>query len=64
MPDDLLNFHQAVSDLQAFEEDMIDNHKTVNEFLTVALHHASQLYSTANNVEYDQDGKYFSILSL
>ncbi|GLV45038.1 Kinesin-like protein at 10A [Carabus blaptoides fortunei] len=55
MPDDLLNFHQAVSDLQAFEEEMIDNHKTVNEFLALALHHASQLYSTANNVEYDQD---------
>lgn len=62
MPDDLLNFHQAVSDLQAYEEEMLDNHKSVNEFLVEAIDQASQLYNTANNVEYDQDGEFKIII--
>lgn len=53
--EELFNFHQAVSDLQAFEEDLLDNHKVVNEFLKDALTSSSSLYTMANNVEYDQD---------
>lgn len=53
--EELINFHQAISELQICEEEMLDKHKTVNEFLKTALESSSILYTTANNVEYDQE---------
>lgn len=53
--EELFKFHQAISDLQAFEEDLLDNHKAVNEFLKDALSNSNSLYTMANNVQYDQE---------
>lgn len=57
MPDDMLNFHKIMSDLQAAEEAMVENHKMVNEFCEQMLVKSKQLYNRANNVDYDQESE-------
>lgn len=52
---DLLTFHEAVSQLQMLEDDVLDTHKSVME--ATAQWHArdGQLLSMTHEVDYDQD---------
>lgn len=54
---ELYNQHKAISDLQQKEEEVLDNHQRVNEFLEKFLPEAKELYNFTNLVDYDQDGK-------
>lgn len=62
MPDDMLNFHKMMSDLQASEEAMVENHKLINEFFDQMLVKSKQLYNRANTVDYDQDGTFLLLI--
>ncbi|XP_041766921.1 kinesin-like protein KIF2A isoform X1 [Anopheles merus] len=52
---ELYNQHKAISDLQQKEEEVLDNHQRVNEFLEKFLPEAKELYNFTNLVDYDQD---------
>lgn len=58
MSDDLLNQHSAISDLQQAEENAVEQHKDIMEFLSRIMSESRELYKMTNSVEYDQDGKY------
>lgn len=60
MSDDLLNQHAAISDLQAAEEVVVDQHKLLNEFFAQIVPESHELYAMTNSVEYDQDGEHHS----
>lgn len=51
---------QAISELQQCEEELIDQHKLMIEFLQKFIPEAKSLYDTTNCVEYDQDGESFT----
>ncbi|XP_052900700.1 kinesin-like protein Klp10A [Anopheles moucheti] len=52
---ELYNQHKAISDLQQKEEEVLDNHLRVNEFLEKFLPETMELYNLTNLVDYDQD---------
>lgn len=52
---EVYNQHKAISDLQQKEEEVLDNHQRVNEFLERFLPEAKELYNLTNLVDYDQD---------
>jgi kinesin family member 2/24 len=58
---ELYNQHAAISDLQQTEEELVDQHKLMNEFLAKFLPESRELYSMTNYVDYDQDGKWNAI---
>lgn len=55
---ELYNQHAAISDLQQTEEEVVDHHQKVNEFLMKFLPESRELYKQTNFVDYDQDGEY------
>lgn len=55
MTPEMLNFHQVVSELQAAEDTMLDNHKQTAEALYSAAEKAEYLLKTADDVTYDQE---------
>lgn len=61
---DLLTFHEAVSQLQMLEDDVLDTHKSVME--ATAQWHArdGQLLSATHEVDYDQDGEASVIVNI
>lgn len=58
MTPELLNFHQVISELQAAEDNMLDNHKQAIDQLHAATNRAEMLLRMADDVTYDQEGKY------
>lgn len=58
MPDDMLNFHKMMADLEASEEAMVENHKTMIDYMKQAIEKSQQLYMRANTVDYDTDGEF------
>lgn len=52
---ELYNQHAAISDLQQTEEEVVDHHQKVNEFLMKFLPESRELYKLTNYVDYDQD---------
>lgn len=64
MSDEMFNQHAAISDLQQAEELAVDQHKSVNEFLTEFLPETRKLYAMTNYVEYDQDGECWSVIRI
>lgn len=54
---ELYNQHAAISDLQQTEEEVVDHHQKVNEFLMKFLPESRELYKLTNYVDYDQDGE-------
>lgn len=52
---ELYNQHAAISDLQQTEEEVVDHHQKVNEFLMKFLPESRELYKQTNYVDYDQD---------
>jgi len=53
---DLYNFHEAVSQLQEQEDEMLDKHKSLLEMGQKWLQKDKQLLAMTKNVDYDQDG--------
>lgn len=60
---ELYQQHAAISELQQCEEELIDQHKLMNEFLQKFIPESQSLYDQTNFVDYDQDCKYFLLLS-
>uniref|UniRef100_A0A1Q3G2M9 Kinesin-like protein n=1 Tax=Culex tarsalis TaxID=7177 RepID=A0A1Q3G2M9_CULTA len=54
---ELYNQHAAISDLQQTEEEVVDHHQKVNEFLMKFLPESRELYKQTNYVDYDQDAE-------
>jgi kinesin family protein 2/24 len=61
---DLFTFHEAVSQLQLLEEEVLDTHTSVAEMEPQwsELNHA--LLAMTNDVDYDQDGEFLVIIAL
>lgn len=53
---DLYNFHEAVSQLQEQEDEMLDKHKSLLEAGQKWLQKDKHLLAMTKNVDYDQDG--------
>lgn len=53
---DLYNFHEAVSQLQEQEDEMLDKHKALIDAGQKWLQKDKQLLTMTRNVDYDQDG--------
>lgn len=59
MPDAMLHFHKMMQELQAAEEAMVENHKSMNDYLEQMIASSKKLYSRPiNDVDYDQDSKF------
>lgn len=56
MSADLYNFHEAVSQLQEQEDEMLDKHKSLIESGQKWSQKEKQLLAMTKNVDYDQDG--------
>ncbi|XP_063704640.1 kinesin-like protein Klp10A isoform X5 [Culicoides brevitarsis] len=52
---ELFQQHAAISELQQCEEELIDQHKLMNEFLQKFIPESQSLYDQTNFVDYDQD---------
>ncbi|XP_053678213.1 kinesin-like protein Klp10A [Anopheles nili] len=52
---EMYNQHTAISDLQQKEEEVLDNHQRMIEFLEKFVPEAKELYNLSNLVDYDQD---------
>lgn len=52
----MYNFHEAVSQLQEQEDEMLDKHKSLLETGQKWLQKDKQLLAMTRNVDYDQDG--------
>uniref|UniRef100_U5ELQ3 Kinesin-like protein n=1 Tax=Corethrella appendiculata TaxID=1370023 RepID=U5ELQ3_9DIPT len=52
---ELYNQHAAISDLQQAEEEVVDHHQRVLEFLSKLVPELRELYMQTNYVDYDQD---------
>lgn len=58
MSADMLSFHEAVAGVQRAEEELLDDHRALNERLLEFHALSADLYAVANrDVDYDQDGK-------
>lgn len=54
---ELYEQHAAISDLQQVEEELVDQHKLMNEFLMKFIPESQNLYEQTQYVDYDQDCK-------
>nr|CAD7260071.1 unnamed protein product [Timema shepardi] len=54
---DMLNFHEAVSQLQVLEEEVLDAHKSLMEKNPRWMDTDDQLFAMSLQVDYDQDGE-------
>lgn len=64
MTPEMYNFHQVITELQIAEDNMLDNHKQTNEQLHIMTEKAERLLRTADDVTYDQEGKFLIHLGL
>ncbi|XP_063929493.1 kinesin-like protein Klp10A isoform X2 [Zophobas morio] len=56
MTQEMLNFHQVISELEIGEENMLDNHKQTIEELLATYEKAVALFRMTDEVTYDQEG--------
>uniref|UniRef100_A0A1B6KR21 Kinesin-like protein n=1 Tax=Graphocephala atropunctata TaxID=36148 RepID=A0A1B6KR21_9HEMI len=52
---EMMTFHEAVSQLQQLEDDVLDTHKTVQESHAIWRQKHTQLLTMTRDVDYDQD---------
>lgn len=57
MSAEMYNFHEAIDELQRSEEEVLDNHKAISDYLQHSLLRCNQLLSITRDVDYDQDGE-------
>ncbi|CAH2050909.1 unnamed protein product, partial [Iphiclides podalirius] len=55
MSAEMYTFHEAIDELQRAEEEVLDNHKAVCDYLQHALQRSTQLLAITRDVDYDQD---------
>ncbi|XP_038220874.1 kinesin-like protein Klp10A isoform X4 [Zerene cesonia] len=55
MSAEMYTFHEAIDELQRAEEEVLDNHKAISDYLQHALQRCQQLLSITRDVDYDQD---------
>ncbi|XP_061709244.1 kinesin-like protein KIF2A isoform X3 [Cydia pomonella] len=55
MSAEMYTFHEAISELQRAEEEVLDNHKAVSDYMQHAQQRAAQLLQLTRAVDYDQD---------
>lgn len=58
MSAEMYTFHEAIDELQRAEEEVLDNHKAVSDYMHHALLRANHLLAITRDVDYDQDGTY------
>lgn len=63
MSADMYTFHEAVSALQMAEEEVLDNHKAVVDYMSHVQVRSMQLLNMTRDVDYDQDGLYFMFIN-
>lgn len=57
MSAEMYTFHEAIDEMQRAEEEVLDNHKAVCDYLQHALQRCTQLLAITRDVDYDQDGR-------
>ncbi|XP_052750244.1 kinesin-like protein Klp10A isoform X2 [Galleria mellonella] len=55
MSAEMYTFHEAIDELQRAEEEVLDNHKAISDYLQHALQRCNQLLCITRDVDYDQD---------
>ncbi|XP_060804310.1 kinesin-like protein Klp10A [Amyelois transitella] len=55
MSAEMYTFHEAIDELQRAEEEVLDNHKAISDYLQHALQRCNQLLAITRDVDYDQD---------
>ncbi|XP_044741565.1 kinesin-like protein Klp10A [Chrysoperla carnea] len=55
MSADMYIFHEAISQLQMAEDEVLDNHKAMIEYLEETQVQAAEIYELTKDVDYDQD---------
>ncbi|KAG6441909.1 hypothetical protein O3G_MSEX002029 [Manduca sexta] len=55
MSAEMYTFHEAIDELQRAEEEVLDNHKAISDYLQHALQRCNQLLGITRDVDYDQD---------
>ncbi|XP_026320345.1 kinesin-like protein Klp10A isoform X2 [Hyposmocoma kahamanoa] len=55
MSAEMYTFHEAIDELQRAEEEVLDNHKAISDYLQHALQRCNQLLAMTRDVDYDQD---------
>ena len=58
---DLFTFHEAVSQLQLLEEEVLDSHTSLAQMMPQWMELDRALLAMTNDVDYDQDGEICSI---
>lgn len=53
---EMMTFHEAVSQLQQLEDDVLETHKALLDSNQVWKQKYSQLFNMTRDVDYDQDG--------
>jgi kinesin family member 2/24 len=56
MSAEMYTFHEAIDEMQRAEEEVLDNHKAISDYLQHALQRCAQLLALTRDVDYDQDG--------
>jgi len=62
MSADLYTFHEAISALQLAEDEVLDNHKAVVDYMKHCQVRSEQLLEMTRDVDYDQDGNLLCML--
>ncbi|KAL4704421.1 hypothetical protein ACJJTC_000420 [Scirpophaga incertulas] len=55
MSAEMYTFHEAIDELQRAEEEVLDNHKAISDYMQHALQRCTQLLALTRDVDYDQD---------
>ncbi|KAM3967855.1 kinesin-like protein Klp10A [Aphomia sociella] len=55
MSAEMYTFHEAIDEMQRAEEEVLDNHKAISDYLQHALQRCNQLLCITRDVDYDQD---------
>lgn len=56
MSAEMYNFHEAIDEMQRAEEEVLDNHKAISDYMAHALQRTAQLLQLTRDVDYDQEG--------
>ena len=59
---DWYQFQESVAHLQLLEEEVVETHKNILDSMEHWLQQDASLLAMTNEVDYDQDGEFFSIL--
>lgn len=54
----MYTFHEAIDELQRAEEEVLDNHKAISDYMQHALQRCNALLALTRDVDYDQDGEF------